>query len=48
MNDNVKYTLDAVAVANVIATIVGWLPAIAAIFSIVWTVIQIYTWYKKR
>lgn len=48
MNNTVKYSLDAVAVGNMVATIIGWLPAIAALFTIVWTGIQIYSWYKKR
>ena len=48
MNNSVKYSLDAAAVANVIATLVGWLPAIAAGLSIVWTLIQIYNYFKKK
>ena len=45
--EKIKYMVDAAAVANVIATIVGLLPAIAAGLSIIWTGIQIYTWWKK-
>lgn len=48
MDVNVKHVLDAAAIANVVATIVGWLPAIAALLSIVWTGIQIYNYLKKR
>ena len=48
MNDSVKVTIDAVAVANVVATIVGWLPAIAALMSIVWLGIQMYDRFKKK
>ena len=48
MNNTVKYSLDAAAVANAVATLIGWLPAIAAGLSIIWTLIQIYSWYKKR
>ena len=46
--NTVKYTLDAAAVANVVATIVGWLPAIAALLSIIWLGIQIYDRLKKK
>ena len=48
MTDTVKYTLDVASVANVIATIIGWLPAIAALLSIVWLGIQIYDRFKKK
>ena len=46
--EKIKYTLDAAAIANVIATIVGWLPAIAALLSVIWTGIQIYSWWKSK
>ncbi len=46
--DKLKYYFDAAALANVVATLVGWLPAIAAGLSIIWTAIQIYQWYKAR
>ena len=46
--DRFKTTIDIAAGANMIATIVGWLPAIAALFTIVWTGIQIYSWYRNR
>lgn len=48
MNNTIKYTLDATAVANVVATIVGLLPAIAAGLSIIWLGIQIYDRFKKK
>lgn len=43
-----NYAMDVIAVANVVATIVGWLPPIAAALSIIWTSIQIYSWYKTK
>lgn len=46
--EKIKYTLDAASIANVVATILGYLPAIAAGLSIIWTGIQIYTWWKNR
>ena len=37
-----KAVVDALSIAVVGATIMKWLPAIAAVFSIIWTVIRIY------
>lgn len=48
MNDYFRTGLDLAAITNVIATLVGWLPSIAALLSIIWLGIQIYDWYKKR
>ena len=41
MND-IKHFVDAVSVTTVIATVVGWMPSIAAATSILWTIIRIY------
>ena len=46
--EKLKYTVDAVAGANVVAILAGLLPAIAAGLSIIWYGIQIYTWFKNR
>ncbi len=40
--ENRKHVADAAAVGTVIGTIAGWLPAIAALFTIIWTGIRIY------
>jgi hypothetical protein len=37
-----KYVIDALSVVTVLGTIVNALPAIAAIFTIIWTAIRIY------
>jgi hypothetical protein len=43
MNDeHFKTALDVGSVGTVIATIAGWLPAVAALFTIVWTAIRIF------
>jgi hypothetical protein len=40
---------DVLSISTVVATIAGWLPAIAAIFSILWLVMQIVmNWQKFR
>lgn len=38
----VKNVVDAVSIGTVVATLAGVLPSIAAIFTILWTVIRIY------
>lgn len=40
--ENAKLTLDWLSAGVVVATIVQWLPAIAALASLVYTVIRIY------
>jgi hypothetical protein len=35
-------------VGTAVATIAGWLPPIAALVSIVWGSLQIYSWFEKR
>ena len=37
-----KTTLDGLSISVVVATIMNWLPAIAALFTIIWTIIRIY------
>jgi len=38
----VKATGDAISIVTVVATLAQWLPAVAALASIVWSVIRIY------
>ncbi len=42
MDDTAKTAGDALSFVVVGATILKWLPAVAAVFSIIWTVIRIY------
>ncbi|MFN9029631.1 MAG: hypothetical protein ACK54C_02135 [Betaproteobacteria bacterium] len=42
MNDHTKHAVDALAVTTTVATVFQWLPAIAALLSIVWTIIRLY------
>lgn len=39
---SVKTFLDSVSIASIIATFAAWLPAIATLLSILWTLIRIY------
>ena len=53
-SENIKYMVDALSVATVLGTIMSWLPAVAAVFTIIWTAIRIYEtktvqgWLGKR
>ncbi len=38
----IKTVVDAVSVSTAVATIAGWLPAIAALLTVIWTGIRIY------
>ncbi len=42
MSAHDKYIIDGLSIATVITTLADWLPSIAAIFSIIWTIIRIY------
>jgi hypothetical protein len=37
-----KHYIDIASVGTAIATVSGWLPSIAALFSIVWSVVSTY------
>lgn len=42
MDENLKQAADVGAVATTIGTVTGYLPSIAALVAIIWTVIRIY------
>ena len=42
MDEHTKNLVDTASVATVVGTLAGILPAIAALFTIVWTAIRIY------
>lgn len=41
-HDTAKHVIDALSVATVLGTLMSYLPAIAALASLVWSVIRIY------
>ena len=41
-SETVKQTVDALSMVTVVGTLVDVLPALAALFTIVWTAIRIY------
>ena len=40
--ESVKHAVDAVSIVTVVGTLMEILPAVAALFTIVWTAIRIY------
>jgi hypothetical protein len=40
--DTIKPAGDVFSIATVIGTLAGWLPSMAALFTIIWTGIRIY------
>jgi hypothetical protein len=42
ISETTKHTVDAFSVVTVVATLAQWLPAIAALFTIIWTGIRIF------
>lgn len=54
IGESAKPYVDALSISTVVATIAGLLPAIAALFTIIWTAIRIYetdtirAFFKKR
>lgn len=41
-SEQTKHVVDAMSIGTVIATIVQWLPPIAALISIIWGLLRIY------
>lgn len=54
MNEQTKQIIDAASVFTIVATIAEWLPAAAALASLIWTIIRIYetasvqAWLKRH
>jgi hypothetical protein len=42
LSEGTKHAVDAISVFTVVGTLVEFLPAIAAVFTIVWTAIRIW------
>ena len=41
-DDHAKAAVDLASIGTVVATLAGWLPAVAALFTIIWTAIRIW------
>jgi len=48
MQEHTKHALDAVSGVTVLGTVMNFLPAIAAVLSIVWYCIRIYEWARSK
>jgi hypothetical protein len=42
LNEGTKHVLDGLSLITVLGTLMNWLPAVAALLSIVWTLLRIY------
>jgi len=42
LNEGTKHFLDGLSLLTVLGTLMSWLPAVAALLSIVWTTLRIY------
>jgi hypothetical protein len=42
LNEGTKHVLDGLSLLTVLGTLVDWLPAVAALLSIIWTLLRIY------
>jgi len=41
-HETAKNIVDALSIGAVVGTLAGWLPAVAAMLSIIWTTLRIY------
>ena len=42
ISEPTKHAVDAVSIVTVVGTLAQWLPAVAALFTIIWTCFRIY------
>jgi hypothetical protein len=42
LNEGTKHFLDGLSLITVLGTLMSWLPAVAALLSIIWTALRIY------
>jgi hypothetical protein len=42
LNESAKHVLDGLSLVTVLGTLMNWLPAVAALLSIIWTLLRIY------
>jgi hypothetical protein len=46
--DHTKHLVDLASLGGCIATLLGWLPHLAALLSVIWYAIRIYEWARNR
>jgi hypothetical protein len=42
LSESTKHFLDGLSLVTVLGTLMSWLPAVAALLSIIWTLLRIY------
>ena len=42
LSEGTKHVLDGLSLITVLGTLMSWLPAVAALLSIIWTLLRIY------
>ena len=47
-DQHAKVAMDIAAGSVMLATIAGWLPPIAAVFTIIWCGMQMYGWVRRK
>lgn len=47
LSDPAKHAVDALAGMTIIATLLQWMPSIAAVLAVVWTAMRIYESYQN-
>lgn len=47
-HDGARVVIDTLSAAAIVASLMQWLPPMAAILGIVWYILQIYGWFEKR
>jgi hypothetical protein len=47
LSDGVKHAGDALAGVTIIATLLQWMPAIAAVLAVIWTAMRIFESYQN-
>ena len=48
MSEHAKHAVDALAVGGTVATMIDWLPDIAAGLSVIWLLMRIYDWISSK
>lgn len=48
VNEHTKHILDTVSGVTVLGTVMKFLPAIAALLSIIWYLIRIFEWARSK
>lgn len=48
VNEHTKHVLDTISGVTVLGTVMKFLPAIAALLSIIWYLIRIFEWARSK